>query len=390
MKRTKILVLTLGAISGVAQAQSSVTLYGVVDTPVEFVNHLASAAPTINTSTGAVTQQPGGNRYGLVNSGGLSGSRWGIRGVESLGSGLSAIFTLESGFGANDGKSLQGGRLMGRQASVGVQSDKYGALTFGRQYTSLFDAFANFGPMSYSPMYEPSTYQLGNNFREDNTIKYAGTFGPLTALAHWSFGTGVSSLGTVPLAGAGAGETAGHFRDDNGYGAGVTYASGPFAVTAAYDQWNPAVTTGNAGRARKAGTAISYAVGPAKFMAGYRWGDTDTSAGTTLLRDNYYWIGANYNVNSALVLKLGYYYDDLKVLRVGATAPATNPKNPWQVSFNADYSLSKRTDVYLSMAYVKNSGLNFDSSPVGFAAGYFLSQGSSNQFGTAIGIRHKF
>lgn len=390
MKKTKILMLTLGAISGAAQAQSSVTLYGLIDTPIEYVNHLASSPPTINTSTGVITQQPGGNRYSIPTSGGMAGSRWGIRGTESLGGGLSTFFALESGFGADDGKSQQGGRLFGRQAFVGVRSNQYGALTLGRQYTSMFDAFANFGPLQYASLYEPAVYQLGPQFRQDNSIKYVGTFGPLIAQAHWSFGAGTGSLGVVPLAGGGAGETAGHFRDNTAYGAALTYAYGPFGVTAAYDQWNPAVTTGNAGRARKAGVAASYVIGPAKLMAGYRWGDTDTSGGTTVLRDDYYWIGANYDVNQALVLKIGYYYDNLKTLRVSSTAPATNPANPWQVSLAADYSLSKRTDIYLTMAYSKNSGLNFDSSPVGFASGYFLSQGSNNQFGTAIGIRHKF
>lgn len=388
MKKVSVVLAALSAASGAANAQS-VTLYGVVDTPIEFATHVASGAPTINTSTGEITQRPGGNRFAMVSGGGLSGSRWGMRGTESLGNGLNAIFTLESGFSADDGKSSQGGRLFGRQAAVGLQHGTYGTLSFGRQYAAIYDAFSNFTPLGYAPLYEPSTYLLGS-FRQDNTIKYSGTFGPLSAYAHYSFGAGQGTLGVVPLAGGGSGESPGNFRDNTAYGATLIYASGPFGVTATYDQWNPAVTVGNPGRAKKAGAAVSYKIGAAKLVAGYRWADTVSSTGNTFLRDDLYWVGANYDVTSALVLKLGYYYDNLKVLRVGTATAATNPANPWQVSFLADYSFSKRTDVYLTMAYVKNSGLNFDASPTGFASGYFLAQGRNNQFGTAIGIRHRF
>ena len=73
-----------------------------------------------------------------------------------------------------------------------------------------------------------------------------------------------------------------------------------------------------------------------------------------------------------------------------AALPSNNPANPWQISFVADYNFSKRTDVYLTMAYAKNSGLNFDTSAVSFANGYYLQQGANSQVGVALGIRHKF
>ncbi|CAG2155239.1 porin [Cupriavidus numazuensis] len=390
MKKMAMVIGMLGAFTGTAHAQSGVTLYGVLDLPIEYVNHMASAAPTVNAATGTVTQQPGGNRFALQTTGGLSGPRWGLRGVEDLGSGMQALYVLESGFGVDDGKSQQGGRLFGRQAFVGLRHGQYGTLTFGRQYTSMFDAFTNFGPLSWAPLYDPIVVQLGSTFREDNMMKYTGVFGGVTAVAHWSFGAGVGALAVQPLAGGGAGETAGHFRDNSAYGAALTYAGGPFGVAVGYDQWNPAVTVGNPGTVKKASVAASYSVGPAKFYVGYRWGDNKDATGNSLVRDDYYWIGANYQATAALSLSLGYYYDDLKTLRLSSTAPAANPANPWQVGFIADYTLSKRTDVYLTTAYAKNAGLNFDTSANGFANGYFLSQGSSNQFGAAVGIRHKF
>lgn len=390
MNKLKATVSALSLISATASAQSNVTLYGVLDVPIEFVTHMASSAPTVNPTTGAITQQSGGNRVSLLASGGMAGPRWGMRGSEDLGGGLKAIFAMESGFGVDDGKSQQSGRLFGRQAFVGVESQSLGTLTFGRQYTSMFDAFQNFGPLTYAATYEPLIPLVGSNFREDNMLKYSGVFGGLKAAAHWSFGAGAGASGTNVLAGGGAGEVPGHFRDNTAYGGTLIYGSGPLGLSVAYDQWNPAVTTGNAGRVRKAGAAVSYALGPVKLMAGYRWGNSETSSGTTLLRDDMFWTGAQYQATSSLMLKLGYYYDNVKTLRVGAAAPAVNPANPWQVSFVADYELSKRTDLYLATAYAKNSGLNFDTSANGFQTGYWLSQGSDNQFGAAIGIRHKF
>ena len=390
MKKSVIALAAGVAFAGAAQAQSGVTLYGVVDVPIEYVNHMATGAPTINPTTGAVTQQPGGSRVALSGGGGLSGSRWGLRGVEDLGGGLQALFVLESGFTLDDGKSGQTSRLFGRQAFVGLQNSGIGKLTFGRQYTTMFDLFANFSPTGYATLYEPVVAQLGTNFRSDNTAKYTGVFGGVTAEAHWTFGTGVGAIGTTPLAGGGAGEAPGHFRDNAGYGAGVAYASGPFGVAIAYDQWNPAVTLGSSGTSKKAGAAASYAFGPAKVMAGYRWGQTKDAGGNTLLRDDYYWVGLNYQATTALGLTLAYYYDDVKNLRTNGAQPNNNLPNPWQLSLIADYNLSKRTDLYLTTAYAKNAGLNFDTSAVSFANGYFLARGHSSQFGAALGIRHRF
>ncbi|RDK11860.1 porin [Cupriavidus lacunae] len=357
--------------AGLAQAQTSVTLYGVLDTNMEYVTNMSSVTPS---AANAFAVGPGHDLVRL-NSGGLSGSRWGMRGAEDLGSGLKAVFVLESGFGVDDGKSTQGGRLFGRQAFVGLDHAQAGKVTFGRQYTSLFDGLTNFSPMAYSLQYEPLIALTGVNFRSDNVAKYTGQFGGLGVLAHWSFGNGA----------AGAGEVPGQFRRDTGYGAALNYAAGAFAAGIAYDQYNPTLNaTGGTGTFKKAAVAASYAVGNAKLMGGYRWGRNISATDAILLRDNYYWIGGNYQATSALSLTLAYYYDDVKNLG------GVNIKNPWQVTFMADYSFSKRTDVYLTTAFSKNSGLNFDTSAISFANGYFLGSDKTNMFGAAIGIRHKF
>src|SRR5688572_1099677 len=106
MKKSLLACAILGAFTGAAFAQTSVTIYGVVDAGVERYDN--DATDVIRLSSGI-----------------QSGSRLGFRGSEDLGGGLSAIFTLESGFNIDDGTMGQGGRLFGRQAFVGVNSASF-------------------------------------------------------------------------------------------------------------------------------------------------------------------------------------------------------------------------------------------------------------------------
>ena len=108
MKKTLIAFAALSALAGIAQAQSSVTLYGVADA------YLASVKT--ENKVGAVTTSLTQTK---IDSGGHNGSRWGLRGSEDLGGGLKAIFQLESGFNIDTGASAQNGVLFSRQAFVG-------------------------------------------------------------------------------------------------------------------------------------------------------------------------------------------------------------------------------------------------------------------------------
>lgn len=286
-----------------AFAQSSVTLYGIADINLEYVNHVGALPAASNGFN------PGrGNTVFRMDSGGLAGSRWGLRGTEDLGQGLKALFVLESGFSLDTGTLQQGGRLFGRQAFWGLQHEHYGQITLGRQYTSMFDALAYFVPGVYATQYEPTVLLLGANYREDNTVKYTGKFGPVTAIAHWSFGTGVALPAAVGVAVpiGGNGEVPGQFRRDTAYGAALTYGAGPIGFAAGYDQWNPSIGTGT-GTARKAVVAASYSYGPAKVMGGYRWGQTRNATDVLIQRDDYYWIGSTYQVTPAAVLTLELY-----------------------------------------------------------------------------------
>lgn len=393
MKKSLLALAVLGMFAGVAQAQSSVTLYGVVDANVEYVNHEQSV-----TAAGVAIPGSSGSRVAMQ-AGGLSSNRWGLRGVEDIGGGLKGLFVLESGFSMDDGKLQQGGRLFGRQAFVGLQGN-WGKVTLGRQYTTIFDMMANFSPSGYATQWEPVVGLLGPNFREDNVIKYTGAFGPLTVEGHWSFG-----------------ERAGSTTANSAYGVGANYFAGPFGIGVAYDEvkvLTAAEALGLSGgneyaRDKRAAVAASYTVGPVKVMGGYRYGNTEApssgaAAALTPHRDDLYWIGANYQATTALSLTLSYYYDNIKEATIGGVT--TNPRNPQQWNFIADYALSKRTDVYFTAAYARNASLNWDSigyvtnpatgaqTSVGYLPAasqtYFITPDSSNQLGAAIGIRHKF
>src|ERR1700734_1212016 len=125
MKRT-LLAAAIPAIflSTVAHAQSSVTLYGLIDEGFDFT-----------------TNGQGHRGYEMV-SGDTAGSRWGLKGNEDLGGGLSAVFQLENGFNPNTGALGQGGLEFGRQAFVGVSSKQLGTVTLGRQYDPTIDMWS--------------------------------------------------------------------------------------------------------------------------------------------------------------------------------------------------------------------------------------------------------
>ena len=117
-----------------AFAQSTVTLYGVVDNGIGY----QSSATTLGSTSG-------GHSAVKILTGVWLGSRFGLTGAEDLGGGTKAVFQLENGFDVNTGKNGQGGREFGRQAFVGLASDRFGTLTLGHQTPFAFDVL---GPLS--------------------------------------------------------------------------------------------------------------------------------------------------------------------------------------------------------------------------------------------------
>ncbi len=128
MNKKVLTAAILATLGGTAHAQSSVTLYGLIDAGISYVNNS-------KTSTGS-------DKLFKYDDGVAQGSRWGLRGTEDLGGGLKAIFVLENGFNSGNGTLGQGGAMFGRQAFVGLSKTDVGSLTFGRQYSFTTDYLA--------------------------------------------------------------------------------------------------------------------------------------------------------------------------------------------------------------------------------------------------------
>lgn len=151
MRRYLVALAVCGLSSGLASAQSSVTLYGVVDVALERVKGATSLT--------------------RLASGQQQGSRWGLRGTEDLGGGLKAGFLLESGFNADAGTSGQGGRLFGRQGYVEIAGG-WGGLRLGRQYTPMDDIAGIAGTKTYDVLSVVPVIGNGDYNRVDNAITY--------------------------------------------------------------------------------------------------------------------------------------------------------------------------------------------------------------------------
>ncbi|KIG01416.1 porin [Caballeronia concitans] len=363
-----VAVASITFASGAARAQSSVTLYGIADVGVEYLN---------NTSAG-------GSQVREV-SGNLSGSRWGLKGVEDLGGGMKAIFDVENGFNINDGTTAQSTRglganattttrLFGRQAWVGLLY-KGQQLTLGRQNALIYEQSVTFDPMGVSSRYSALSLDYALAARIDNSAKYTGKFGPVTAQAMYStrYDTGYGS------------EVPGALITGRFFSGALTYASGPIAATAVYEQRNSNTLTTNTSTERRALAAATYNFGPVTAYAGYRYlrasnaflptNPIAVANGSEANAANLYWLGAQYLIAPSLQLTaVGYYHD---VHSTGA--------DPWLAVVSADYFLSKRTDLYATVGYAHNK----DNSALG-VNGYGTVAAGHNQTGVNIGLRQKF
>lgn len=231
MKKNIIAVAVLTLVSGLAAAQSNVTVYGNIDIGVQSQNH-AGAGKSSTT----------------VENGGTSPSIWGFRGTEDLGNGLKATFNLEGHFKPDNGQ-VEGGvngtnALFRRQSNVGLSSADLGTVTIGNQYGPAVLAFAATDPRglreNFSGLYSwaynsgsvtgAGALTPGGNTNHDvgvflqNSISYSKTIGPVGLAAAYSFAeNGAAKTGSI-------------------YSLGATY-SGPVALSAAYQQANKPGTT---------------------------------------------------------------------------------------------------------------------------------------------------
>ena len=213
--------LAMLAAAGGAQAQtaSSVTLYGHLDTGIEHLTNVQGG--------GSLTRMPG-----LT---GTAPSRWGLRGSEDLGGGLSAVFALESGFGPDAGTFNQGGRGFGRQAWVGL-SGGWGSVSLGRNYTMLYWALFD------ADLLGPNAFGLSSldsyipNTRTDNSLAYRGRFGAWSLGAAYSLGRDAVNAGPSPAGTNCAGESATDRQACRQWSAMLKYDTAPWGFALAVDE----------------------------------------------------------------------------------------------------------------------------------------------------------
>lgn len=244
MKKTLLAAALVTGFAGVAHAESSVTLYGIVDAGYGYQSSEAkfkgSANPALN---GKVTTDSIGGHSGIQN-----GSRWGLKGSEDLGNGTSAIFVLESGFNVMDGESQQDGKLFGRQAYVGLTGESWGTFTIGRQYNAGDTFVAPIDPFGTGWGFAGAENVFGGSVsdRYDSVIKYV-----TPNFAGFQAGLGVV-YSDRDVETKGFGGTNNKVENTNtGVTFGLGYTAGPLYVGGSFD-YNKVESTGSADRKTKA------------------------------------------------------------------------------------------------------------------------------------------
>jgi predicted porin len=354
VKKLLVALVGISFFSAGAFAQSSVTIYGIVDDGLTW------------------SSNQGGKSAFQMQSSISQGNRWGLKGVEDLGGGTTALFRLENGFNVNTGAFSQGGREFGRLAYVGLSSNQYGTVTLGRQGEEVGDYIGVLSANGLLPggILFPHPGDLDNNgvdFHLNNAVKYVSpTIAGLTGVATYSFG-GV----------------AGEFAQDSAKSFALQYVNGSLQLVGAYTSidhpatavtegvWTPTNTVdGNYGLAASSykvlGFAAAYTFGAAKIIDGH-------------VTFNIGEIVASYMVTPALQLGAAYSYTEGNV-----SATGQEPRYH-EVDASADYLLSKSTDVYASATYMHaGGGAVADLAPV------LEPSSSPNQVALRIGIRKRF
>ena len=388
-KHAQIMVCAGAALSasGAAFAQSSVALYGIIDTAITYVNNAGGASVT-----------------GL-SAGPLKGNRIGFIGKENLGGGMTALFRLENGFSALNGSQGQGGAMFGRQAYIGLGT-RYGTVTLGRQYDSIVDyvgALKAGGDTAGAYANHPGDLDnTGNNYRVNNALKYASAnYGGFT------FG-GVFSPGGV----------AGDFRSKRVESIGLGYTRGPLQFGAAYLNAqdpnfsfygnNPSSsTTGNnmtaspifsgyasAGSLQVIGVATAYTIGGWTSGVVYtntQLRDLGTEAG---LNPHGYLGSAVFNTWELNVKKLfsaaTLFGASVQYTRGSAVSGNASGARYLQANAGFDYFLSKRTDLYCVAIWQHATGHDSTGREASASIYGFTASSTSTQAAVAAGIRHSF
>jgi predicted porin len=384
-----------------AFAQSSVTLYGIVDNGLSYTNNQASLGAT-----------SGGKSATKMTPGVWAGSRFGLKGAEDLGGGTKAIFQLESGFNSATGAQQYTNAMFGRQAWVGVTNATYGTLTAGRQYASYYQMLSPYSPTTWLTGYygaHPGDIDgLDTIYRSNNTLEYTSPklFG-LTV-------SGSYSLGGVP----------GSFNRGSTWATGAQYALGPVGFAVGFSRINNSTVGGGAWGADSTTTNGGAQIGVSALTNGYQ----------TAQAQQRFAVGGGYTFNSAWDVSATYSnvqyipgtgskFHDTAIFNTGGLVLHWKPATAWdlgagysytratrangiddnaqyhQFNLSEYYSLSKRSGLYALQAYQKAKGQTLGTNGAGqiidatatLGDGYNTTPSSSgSQFAVGVGIIHRF
>ncbi|HLW11466.1 MAG TPA: porin [Casimicrobiaceae bacterium] len=380
MKKKFVLGVMAAALAGTAQAQSSVSLYGIIDNGITYVSNAA------------------GHSLWRLDDGINQASRWGIHGTEDLGGGLKTVFTLENGFSLNTGTAGHGGALFGRRAYVGLSSDTFGTLLAGYDYDFIYDYVSYYTNVAqFAPSYAfHGAYDIDRLAGEpvSNMVRYE--------TPNWhGFGAGVM-YGFSNIPGGFAGTPTGTPRVIS---AGIKYSpTGSF--NAPYSMAAVITKTDGGNAARGVGTMAQVAldaqsiytvalggmvkVTDAISLNGvYTYTNASQSPRGVVVVDAYE-VGASYQFSPFLTVGGGFTYVDQHKL---------GKYNLY--SAGLDYRLSKRTDVYLfgtwqhafaGQQFADNFLISTPYSVPGPGGSLFgnLASTTANQVAVQLGIRHAF
>ncbi len=349
MKKSLIALAVLAA-SGAAMAQSSVTLFGIVDTGVSYVNRDSADS----------------SRWGVGTSGNAT-SRLGLRGTEDLGGGLKAGFWLEGEIFGDNGNAS--GFNFKRQSTVGL-SGGFGEVRLGRELTPNFrttlkyDVFGATGIGQFMGYKDWAYNGIADSdaIRSDNMITYVTpNFSGFSG--QFAYGFDEKKYGNVKT---------GRYMGGN-----VAYDNGPISVTLAYGQLNSQFA-GALAKRKELEIGASYNFGMAK-LTGQAQQIKYSPDGMSTQKFNNYMIGVSAPVGGVGEVKAQYAYYDQKAYDAKAH----------QLSLGYVHNLSKRTALYGTVAYLKNK----DGSTLGLASKGVYSgtvEAGKAQTGLQVGIRHAF
>ncbi|WP_413188661.1 porin [Paraburkholderia sacchari] len=355
MKKLAVgVVACLGACG--AYAQSSVTLYGRIASGLDVVTNVA----TPNGQSKPVFRF-GSNQRGI--------SWWGMTGKEDLGGGLHAVFKLESMFSAGTGQVATPNTLFDRFAYVGLEDDRYGSLWVGRAM-SLTDETG----WLLDPIGEVSTgianFAKGRAWgSRTNTVTYnSPTWGGLSFRLQNGFGN-----------------VAGNFRSARQLSASAAYSLGNFNAYGVYEEIRDAngKFSGLFSASREYMAGATYQLNAVKLFGGYQalvssGQDTvaDSLNPTASTRSQQEWLGAQYQVDPALMLQAAWFHGNVN--HGGGSGNLG--------VLGASYALSKRTVLYATFGAMfngRNSNFPVETNDA-------LPLPGHNQQGGFLGMMHYF